>query len=135
VTYLLLLAPAALTLGGSRLVRVEPSRAARIALTAFGVQVSLLLLAWVLLAFLPDEGNREGGTCWSYRRSELDEIVAGLGWASALISGAAFAGSMVASRRTQSHGRWLALAAGSLALPYAVFASYIYGGLCYALDT
>jgi hypothetical protein len=133
--YLLLFAPAALTLGGGHFVRLNPERAPRIALTVVGVQASLLPLAWVLLALLPGEGNRQGGTCWSYRQSALDEIVFGLGWLSAAIGGVAFAGSLIASRRTQVRGGWLTLAVGSLILPYLIFVAWIYGQACYALDT
>lgn len=133
--YVLLAAPALLTLGGGTFVRLNPRRAPRTAATAVGVQAFLLVLAWVLLNLLPGEGNRHGGTCWSYRRSELDEVVFALGWVSAIISGVAFAGSLIASRQTTVRGRWLALAASSLILPYVIFASWVYGGLCYAFDT
>ena len=132
---LLIASPLLVTLAIGRISRVGARRAPRLALSAAGAQLACLVATGVLLEMLPREGNRQGGTCASFRRSELDEVVAGLGWTSAIAGGLALAGSLAAARPTNTPGRWYALAVGSVALPYVIFV-WLYGtGLCYALDT
>ncbi len=127
--------PLLLTLAIGHMVRLDVERAPRIAAATVGTQVAMVLVAWILLGLLPREGNRSGGTCASFRRGELDEVVLALAWGSAIIGGVAFAGSIIASRQTSARARWRALAVSSVLLPYVVFASLYWTGLCYLLDT
>jgi hypothetical protein len=65
----------------------------------------------------------------------LDEVVVALGWVSAVVGGLALAASLLVGRRSTTAGRWRTLGFGSAAVPYVIFITYIWVGLCYALDT
>ena len=134
VSALFLIAPLAVTMGGSQFVRLHPDTAHRTVVWSFAAQSGLLLIAITLLTLLPRKGNRSGGTCASFRRGSLDEIVVAFGWLSAVIGAVGFAGAIIASRH-RGHTRWLVAAASAVVLPYAIFVAYYWTGLCYALDT
>ena len=98
------------------------------------VQFGFCLVAWLLFALLPEEGNRHGGTCVSYRSGSLDEVILALGWFSALVGGLTLAASREAARRSGAGG-WYAVALMAIVLPYTILIAYVWLGLCYALDT
>jgi hypothetical protein len=114
------------------IIRGRETSAARIALIAFGIQLGVVLLASVLIGFLPEEPNsRDPDSTCPMTDGAQGTAVAVLAWLAAGLGGVVLSGIVADRRRVGGVAYWhLFVAPTSVVLPYVVITLLLLAWLC-----